>query len=68
MFPLGTFFINVSGAFLMGVLSTLSSGDWTDRYGSCLTALILAGMLGAHTTSGSSQLDTANLYKKRRCG
>ena len=67
-FPLGTFLINVSGAFLMGFLSTLFNVDWKDRYGSNLTALVLTGVLGGYTTFSSYQLDTANLYNKRTRG
>jgi CrcB protein len=63
-FPLGTFLINVSGAFLMGLLSTLFNVDWKDRYGSNLTALVLTGVLGGYTTFSSYQLETANLYNK----
>src|SRR5436190_17795650 len=63
-FPLGTFLINVSGVFLMGLLSTLLNVDWRDRYGSNLTALVLTGVLGGYTTFSSYQLDTANLYNK----
>ena len=32
-FPLGTFLINVSGAFVIGYLSILFTVDWRDRYG-----------------------------------
>jgi len=63
-FPLGTFLINVSGAFVMGLLSTLFNVDWKGRYGSNLTALILTGVLGGYTTFSGYQLDTANLYKR----
>ena len=63
-FPLATFLINVSGAFVMGLLSTLLNVDWKDRYGSNLTALVLTGVLGGYTTFSSYQLDTANLYNK----
>ena len=63
-FPLATFLINVSGAFLMGLLSTLLNVDWKDRYGSNLTALVLTGVLGGYTTFSGYQLDTANLYKR----
>ena len=62
-FPLGTLLINVSGAFLMGLLSTLFDIDWKDRYGNNLTALVLTGVLGGYTTFSAYQLDTANLYK-----
>lgn len=34
-FPLGTFLINVSGAFVIGYLS------WRDRYGDFLSAAVL---------------------------
>ena len=67
-FPLGTFLINVSGAFLMGFLSTLFNVDWKNRYGSNLTALVLTGVLGGYTTFSSYQLDTANLYNKKTRG
>ena len=67
-FPLGTFLINVSGAFLMGFLSTLFNVEWKDRYGSNLTAFLLTGVLGGYTTFSSYQLDTANLYNKRARG
>lgn len=62
--PLGTVLINVSGAFLMGLLSTLFNVEWKDRYGSTLAAFVLTGMLGGYTTFSSYQLDTANLYNK----
>ena len=67
-FPLGTLLINVSGAFLMGVLSTLFNVDWRDRYGSNLTALVLTGVLGGYTTFSSYQLDTANLFNRGGLG
>jgi fluoride exporter len=65
-FPLGTVLINVSGAFLMGFLSTLFNVDWKDRHGTSLTALVLTGVLGGYTTFSSYQLDAANLYNKGR--
>ena len=63
-FPLGTFVINVTGAFLMGLLSTMLNVDWQDRYGSFFTALILTGVLGGYTTFSSYELDSANVYNK----
>lgn len=62
-FPLGTLLINVSGAFLMGLLSTSFNVDWKDRYGSNLTAFVLTGVLGGYTTFSAYQVDAANLYK-----
>ena len=64
--PLGTLLINVSGAFLMGFLSTLFEVDWHDRYGSALTALVLTGLLGGYTTFSSYQLDAVTLFGKRQ--
>jgi len=60
-FPLGTFLINVSGAFVIGYLSVLFSVDFRDRYGSTLTAGVLTGLLGGYTTFSSMQLDAAKL-------
>jgi CrcB protein len=62
--PVGTLVINVSGAFLMGFLSTLFIVDWKDRYGSHLTASVLTGVLGGYTTFSSFQLDAAKLRRK----
>jgi CrcB protein len=64
-FPLGTFVINVTGAFVMGLLSTISSIDWQDRYGSAFTALVLTGILGGYTTFSSYELDSATVYNKK---
>lgn len=67
-FPLGTFVINVTGAFMMGLLSTLMGVDWRDRFGSSFTALVLTGLLGGYTTLSSYELDTVTAYNKRECG
>ena len=60
-FPLGTFVVNVSGAFAIGYLAILFGYDWFDRYGSFLTAAVLTGFLGGYTTFSSMQLDAATL-------
>jgi fluoride exporter len=67
-FPLGTFLINVSGAFVIGYLSTLFSVDWRDRYGTALHAGVLTGFLGGYTTFSSMQLDAVKLVEKNRSG
>ena len=67
-FPLGTFVINVTGAFVMGLLSTLMGVDWRDRFGSSFTALVLTGLLGGYTTFSSYELDTVTAYNKRERG
>ncbi|HBW57318.1 MAG TPA: fluoride efflux transporter CrcB [Oscillatoriales bacterium UBA8482] len=58
-FPFGTFFINLSGAFVMGFFTTLAlertviSPD--------LRLIIAVGFLGAYTTFSSYQLDAEKL-------
>jgi CrcB protein len=65
-FPLGTFVINVSGAFVIGYLSVLFEVDWHDRYGSILNAGVLTGLLGGYTTFSSMQLGAAELRARQR--
>ena len=65
-FPLGTFLINVSGAFAIGYLSVLFNVDWRDRYGSALNAAVLTGVLGGFTTFSSMQLGAAELRARQR--
>ena len=65
-FPLGTFVINVSGAFVIGYLSVLFDVDWRDRYGSALNAGVLTGLLGGYTTFSSMQLGAEELCAKKR--
>ena len=60
-FPLGTFLINVSGAFVIGYLSALFAIDWRDRYGTALKAGVLTGIRGGYTTFSTMQLDAAKL-------
>ena len=60
-FPLGTFVINVTGAFVIGYLSVLFMVDWQNRYGTALVAGILTGFLGGYTTFSSMQLDAVEL-------
>ncbi|MBM1206677.1 fluoride efflux transporter CrcB [Pseudomonas fragi] len=64
-FPLGTFLINVSGAFVIGYLSILFAVDWRDRYGDFLSAAVLTGILGGYTTFSSMQLDASKLTKAK---
>ena len=64
-FPLATFLINVSGAFLIGALSTLFSIEWYHRHEDDLAALIMTGFLGGYTTFSSYQMETVTLYKEQ---
>jgi fluoride exporter len=64
-FPLATFLINVSGAFLIGALSTLFGIEWYHRHESDLAALIMTGFLGGYTTFSSYQLEAVTLHKEQ---
>lgn len=67
-FPLATFIINITGAFVIGYLSTLFMVDWHDRYGAPLNSGVLTGFLGGYTTFSSMQLDAAKLATKEGGG
>lgn len=64
-FPLGTFVINVTGCFVIGLLSTLLDVGWEQRYQDGLSAFLLTGVLGGYTTFSSYQLDAYGLVEKR---
>lgn len=59
-FPYGTLFVNVSGAFLMGILSGwfLSKGSGNDEW----RLLLLTGVLGAFTTFSAFSIETMLLF------
>ncbi len=60
-FPLGTFFINVSGSFLIGLLMTL----FTEKYNfdPAWRLLLVVGFLGAYTTFSTFEYETGKLIK-----
>ncbi|WP_197985266.1 fluoride efflux transporter CrcB [Leptolyngbya sp. Cla-17] len=65
-FPFGTFFINLTGAFLMGVFVTftlersITSSD--------LRLLVAVGFLGSYTTFSTYALDTITLIQSGNFG
>lgn len=65
-FPLATFLINVSGAFLIGALSTLFSIEWYHRHESDLAALAVTGFLGGYTTFSTYQMEAVALRKEEQ--
>lgn len=65
-FPLATFLINISGAFVIGYLSVMLGVYWRDRYSTAMVAALLTGGLGGYTTFSSMQLDAAKLASKSR--
>ena len=60
-FPLGTFVINVSGSFLIGLLMTLMVDRFTvdPRW----RLLLVVGFLGAYTTFSTFEYETGALLK-----
>jgi fluoride exporter len=61
-FPYGTFFINITGAFLMGLFTTLTS-----KFGipQVVQLLVAVGFLGSYTTFSTYALDTSNLLQTK---
>jgi CrcB protein len=55
-FPLGTFVINVSGSFLIGLLMTLMSERWQPHPN--LRLFLVVGVLGGYTTFSSFEYET----------
>ncbi len=58
-FPLGTFMINVSGSFLIGLLMTLMAERFTDN--PAWRLLLVVGVLGGYTTFSSFEYETGKL-------
>ena len=61
VFPLGTFVVNVSGSFLIGLLMTLLAERFTGNPHWRL--LLVVGFLGAYTTFSTFEYETGALLK-----
>jgi CrcB protein len=61
-FPWGTFFVNVTGSMLMGVLAGYFAfkGDASQHW----RLLLTTGVLGGYTTFSAFSLDAALLYER----
>ena len=60
-FPVGTFFVNISGCFLMGLITALMIRRLSLKPDVAL--LITTGCLGAYTTFASYELEAENLLE-----
>lgn len=63
-FPLGTFAVNLAGAFLIGFLSELLARVCPDR--NRLRLFLTTGVMGGFTTFSTFSLETANLFQAGR--
>jgi CrcB protein len=59
-FPLGTFVINVSGSFLLGVLATIAAQKLF-AHAEALQLALGVGFLGAYTTFSTFEFETHTL-------
>jgi len=63
LFPYGTLFVNLTGAFTIGMVATLAPAYGVPVVGQ---TFMLVGFLGAYTTFSSYILDTVNLSHSTR--
>ena len=61
-FPWGTWFINLSGGLLMGLLAGLLV-RFTPPYGESLRLFVGVGILGGYTTFSTFSLEAANMIR-----
>jgi CrcB protein len=61
-FPLGIFFVNISGGFAMGIIAELSALKL--NLSPELRAFLTVGILGGYTTFSSFSLDSALLIER----
>ena len=62
-FPVGTLFVNASGALAMGTLSAILLERSADPR---LSAFLLTGLLGGFTTFSAFSLETVGLFREAR--
>jgi CrcB protein len=58
-FPLGTFLINVTGSFLIGLLGTLLSSSTNPNW----RPLVITGLLGGYTTFSAFEWESLMLVR-----
>lgn len=60
--PLATLAINLSGAFVFGLLATLFHHNWHDRYANTFAAFVMTGILGGYTTFSALEIESVKLW------
>jgi CrcB protein len=66
VFPWGTFVVNISGSFVIGVLFTLLTERWLVP--PWLRSTLMIGLLGAYTTFSTLSLESYRLLEDRAYG
>lgn len=61
-FPMGTFIVNVSGSFVIGLLMTLLTERWVVH--PWWRLLLVVGMLGGYTTFSSLEYETLQAMRR----
>jgi fluoride exporter len=65
-FPWGTFAVNLTGSFVLGVLAALMAFTWSPSPE--LRAFLVVGVLGGFTTFSAFSLDVVLLIERGRLG
>src|SRR5215475_10421919 len=65
-FPWGTFVVNVSGAFALGLIFTLATERWA--FAPWVRSALTIGFLGAYTTFSTLSFETYRLAEDRAVG
>ncbi|KXF79481.1 camphor resistance protein CrcB [Paramesorhizobium deserti] len=61
IFPWGTFVVNITGAFLIGVVAGLAQASQGFLAGEMVRDFLMVGLLGGYTTISSYALQSLNL-------
>ena len=65
LFSWPTAIINMTGAFLLGLVTGLVAGDWAS---SDVSAVVGTGFLGGYTTFSTASYETVQLLRERHYG